>query len=95
MTRANLGVTVLSHRTKAKRPFVGPQMDHSRESTMTQLGQLAPWAGKGQEAEGPVLVVEGITTQMSVFRASSLVTGILNTTQRAREGASKVVAREA
>lgn len=67
-------------------------MDQSRESSVTQLGQLAAWAGKGQEAEGPVLVVEGITTQMSVFRALSLVNGILNTTWRAREVVSKAVA---
>jgi hypothetical protein len=95
VTRADLKVTVRSHRIKAKRPSVGPQMDQSRESTVTQLGQPVAWAGKGQEAEGPVLVVEGITTQMSVFRALSLVNGILNTTWRAREVASKAGAGEA
>lgn len=52
VTLANLEVTVVSHRTKAKRPSVDPQMDESRESTVTHLGQLAAWAGKGQEAEG-------------------------------------------
>lgn len=91
VTLATLEVTVLSHGTKAKRPSVDPQMDQSRESSVTQLGQLAAWTGKGQEAEGPVLVVEGITTQMSVFRALSLVNGILNTTWRAREVVSKAV----